>query len=463
MKKPTTPLSACLFLLFCIFQWSATQAQGENSLSFDGVDDYVTCPNASAQIASSTGMSLSCWVYATNPSPSYPNFDGFAGFRNEINCDFYILHLSTNTLEGRIRNSAGNNFDVSATGFQINTWQHVVLTYNGSALKIYLNGSLSDNVAASGSITNTTETLNLGRIPFSSADFMLGGQLDEVGLWDKALSAAEVNCLYNYGLESSDPNLKLFYQCNQGTSGGTNSGITTLMDTKGNINGALNGFALSGTSSNFVSGVSLHGSTTASICAGDSLFFEGQYYKQAGVYQQVIPLGGGCDSLVQLTLEVDSIDVGISKFNAITLQSASATGTYTWIDCITGTAVPGATQQKFIPKNTGSYAVVVTKGNCSDTSACLYIGFADVEESALESARIYPNPSKGSFTFSQGSDIGKGVLHISSLTGALLASKPIDGVPETNIEVNLPAGIYQLTFQRSDAESQKTWLLTIEP
>ena len=88
MKKPTTPLSACLFLLFCIFQWSATQAQGENSLSFDGVDDYVTCPNASAQIASSTGMSLSCWVYATNPSPSYPNFDGFAGFRNEINCDF---------------------------------------------------------------------------------------------------------------------------------------------------------------------------------------------------------------------------------------------------------------------------------------------------------------------------------------------------------------------------------------
>src|SRR5690606_8481511 len=90
-------------LLLCLLVFSfAASSQGSNSLAFDGSNDVAIVPNASAQIANSPGgMSISCWVYATNPAPNYPNFDGIVGFRNDVSCDFYLLHLTTTSVEAR--------------------------------------------------------------------------------------------------------------------------------------------------------------------------------------------------------------------------------------------------------------------------------------------------------------------------------------------------------------------------
>ena len=65
MKKIITLLAVVTFLQ------QSTVAQNENALNFDGFDDQVTAANASAQIVNSTaGISISCWVYASNPSPA---------------------------------------------------------------------------------------------------------------------------------------------------------------------------------------------------------------------------------------------------------------------------------------------------------------------------------------------------------------------------------------------------------
>jgi hypothetical protein len=252
----------CLALLF-ISGLSRTNAQ--NALHFDGTDDFVQVASASNQIANATGISLSVWVYPTNTASAWPDFDGFGGFRNDVNSDFYICQLSSSGIEARFRNSSGTAFDLTSSTLVLNTWQHFVLTYNGSLLSLYRNGVLLNSVAASGTITNTAVPLYIGKLVYSANNFSYQGSIDEFSLWSKGLTASEVSSLYYGVINTSDVALKLYYKFDQGVANGNNAGITTLTDTKGNINGILNNFALNGTTSNWVGGVILNIPTDAGI------------------------------------------------------------------------------------------------------------------------------------------------------------------------------------------------------
>ena len=77
---------------------------------------------------------------------------------------------------------------------------HVALTYDGSAIKIYLNGVLKASGALSGSIRNTTFPFLIGRRSGAGVDGqgdVLNGLIDEVHIFDRALSAAEVAATFN--------------------------------------------------------------------------------------------------------------------------------------------------------------------------------------------------------------------------------------------------------------------------
>lgn len=446
-------------LLSFLALWFSAHSQSPNSLAFDGANDVVTIPNASSHIANSTsGMSLSCWVYATNTAPSYPNFDGIVGFRNESSCDFYLLHLSTNSLEARFRNSTGTAYTATATGFQINTWQHVVMTYNGSALKVFINSAQVSSVPASGTIVSASETMTLGSLTYQSTNFQFGGKLDEVALWNKALTQSEINCMYNYGHDNSSPNLKLSYKCDQGSPNGSNSSITKLIDDKGNINGNLNGFSMSGSTSNFTQGKVLSGTTSATICKGDSVQFGNAYYKKAGIYYATFPTSGPCDSIAQLTISIDSLDVGVVWASPTQLHAKLGGANYQWMNCDTKQPISGAVLQNFTPTQGGNYAVILTKNGCTDTSKCT---FTDVglTENDLPQLSVFPNPSNGRFTFSQGWDTEAGTLFVINPAGKIVAQVAIENRPETVVEHNLPSGVYTLNFQRIDGKSGASSLI----
>lgn len=442
------------------FSFQNVKAQSENSLSFDGVDDKVIINGASSLIASASGISLSCWVYATNPSPN-PNYDGIAGFRNETSCDFYLLHLNTNTLEARFRNSSGTAYTANVPGFQINTWQHLVMTYNGSTLKVYINATQAASIPASGSITATNVAMTLGNITWQTTNFQFGGQLDEIGLWSKSLTPAEISCMYSSGHDNSDPNLELFYKCDQGTPAGNNGAITSLVDSKGNINGGFSGFAMTGSSSNFLSGISIVGDVTGHICKGDSFSFAGNYYERPGTYFSTVPLAGGCDSIVRLVLTMDSVDATIKWVNSNSELRADENGaTYQWINCDTKQAIQGQTRQNYRPTQGGAYACVVTKNGCTDTSTC-FTSHIGLDEELFGSTKVYPNPSSGRFVFDQGSQSYPGELWIFDSAGKKSAVLSIEGNSKTDVNLDLPNGIYSVVFKCSEGTS-KSFKLVVE-
>ncbi len=450
MKKLNYPhlLTSALFFFL---SFSAI-AQNPNSLAFDGSNDAVLALGASTHIANSTtGMSISCWVYASNTAPSFPNFDGIVGFRNDASCDFYLLHLSTNVLEARFRNSTGTHYTTTVSGFQINTWQHLVMTYDGSSLKVYLNSAQAASIPASGTIISSSETFMLGNLTFQSTNFQFGGKLDEVALWNKALNPTEIGCMYNYGHDNSSPNLKLYYKCDQGSANGSNSGITKLIDDKGNIDGTLSGFSMSGSTSNFTQGKVLAGTTSATICKGDSVQFGNDYYKQAGIYYATFPTSGSCDSIAQLSLTLDSLDTDVIWSNSKTLFAKLGGANYQWMDCDGKQIIPGAVLQTYSPIRGGNYAVILTKNGCTDTSACKFTNVG-LTENDLPQLSVYPNPTKGRFTFSQGMDTEAGTLFVINPAGKIVAQIQIENHIETVIDLNLPAGVYTLNFKRNDGK-----------
>ena len=312
------------FILLCFILITISPSFAQNNcFDFDGANDFINIPSASGLISGSSAISMSCWVYPTDPIGGWPNFDGFLGFRNESNADFYILQLNPTTVEGRFRNSSGTTYTLTQTGLINNTWQHFVLTYDGSNLTIYLNGVAGSSVPASGMITNSMVDFFIGKLEFGATNFSLDGKIDEVGLWDKALSAIEINCMYAYGINPTDANLQLYYDFDHGIAGGTNTGITTLVDRMGNINGQVTGAALTGSFSNWVAGKSTHTQIADTICVGDSLTFGTQTVYTLGVYYELYSIPGSCDSIVALTLTADSITG---------TDIRSECSPYTWID-----------------------------------------------------------------------------------------------------------------------------------
>lgn len=364
------------FYSFLLIVSSLTFIKGQtpqNALHFDKINDYATAANASGLLVGKNTYSLSAWVYPTNPNPAYPNFDGILGIRNESNCDFYILQLSATTYEARFRNSSGTPFTIASPSVTLNQWQHLALVYDGTTLKFYKNGVLSGSTAATGSFNNATQALHLGRLPLNATtSFYFGGKLDDVALWGKALTAAEVLCLYQGDLAPSTLGLMLHYSFNVGTANGTNTTMSSIPATVGTIPAVTTNMALTGTTSNLVPGFGAYGLLSATVCQGSSYTVGGTSYTQAGTYLAKTTGSEGCDSLFDLILTLDSAAATTATTAACAnapTGTATATGTsggapyaYSWAtNPVQNTATASGLAA-------GTYSVTVTAANgCART------------------------------------------------------------------------------------------------
>jgi Metallo-peptidase family M12B Reprolysin-like/Secretion system C-terminal sorting domain len=156
--------------------------------------------------------------------------------------------------------------------------------------------------------------------------------------------------------------------------------------------------------------------TTTTICNGDPVTLTGSgatsYSWNNGVtdgtpfnpttsttYTVTGTDANSCQNTDQITVTVGSVDITTST--AGNIITANATGaTYQWIDCGSGNPiVPAETAQNYTATVNGDYAVIVTQGGCTDTSACINIivlSINDVANGNLVS--IYPNPTSDEIT-----------------------------------------------------------------
>lgn len=175
-----------------------TKAIGKigQGLSFDFVNDVVTTSQAISGSISATTATLSAWV---KPGTQYDT-SGVPFNLGCIICDSggYIgIYRGSYAGIGHdaivVANYSGSDYFVEANSTAVNTreWAHIVLVHSGGILSAYSNGVFIGSVS-SGNTSNLTGSWKIGSTNFN-------GTIDEVRIYNRALSAGEVKSLYDLG------------------------------------------------------------------------------------------------------------------------------------------------------------------------------------------------------------------------------------------------------------------------
>ena len=198
------------------------------SVEFDGSNDYATATLGSQVFDGD--FSISFWFNADTASNLYSVLIQ-SGSSGSYNDGFRIYRYSSGALafwkgQGGYSNIFGD-IGTTATG----SWYHIAVTRSGSTFTFYLNGSSIDTGTDSQSYTSTAFQMSFTTYPFN-------GLMDEVALWDSALSSANVNSIYNSGVPADISSLSPVHWWRMGDNDG-GSGTTITDQGSGSNNGTL--------------------------------------------------------------------------------------------------------------------------------------------------------------------------------------------------------------------------------
>ncbi|MEM1320812.1 MAG: LamG-like jellyroll fold domain-containing protein [Bacteroidota bacterium] len=246
--KNLYPLTRLLLLALGLCTFTASWAQSDQYLHFDRSNDYIQLDNGSQYIDDATEVSMTGWFY----TDELVYGQGMMGFRGSNG--FYLIQLDNGTLECRYHNSTGF-YEYVGPAFTMlpEVWQHVAWVYDGSEVKLYIDGVERGSVAAAGTFELDNIAFVMGESLLPGLSFKYGGRMDEVSVWSKALSQQDIMDIMENEIDPSSEKLELYYKFNQGLPGGDNTTITTLKSEVGNgeRDARLIGFDLTGETSNF--------------------------------------------------------------------------------------------------------------------------------------------------------------------------------------------------------------------
>lgn len=164
--------------------------------NFDGVNDYVNMGDVLD--ASSASMSVSAWIKLNklnaNQKIVYKN-------HSVSPWESWELYIDTaNEASFQMANTSASYFSAGTDPLSAGVWYHLVGVKNGNDLSIYLNGvnGSSWTGTVSGTVQNGNGGLLFG-VDAVGGSSLFNGIIDDVRIYNRALSAAEIKLLYNMG------------------------------------------------------------------------------------------------------------------------------------------------------------------------------------------------------------------------------------------------------------------------
>jgi hypothetical protein len=175
---------------------SFTSGYIDNAVTFDGDDDRVACGTWNV---TGSAITICAWFKATGWPVSS---DGrIVSKATNIQAADHTWMLSTTSSSGRkLRfrlKTGGTTTTLIATSGNLSTgtWYHGAAVYNGSTMKLYLDGDEVGSTSKSGSITTSSWAIAIGHQPPNAGDNPWTGPIDDVRIYDRALSESEIEDL----------------------------------------------------------------------------------------------------------------------------------------------------------------------------------------------------------------------------------------------------------------------------
>ena len=170
---------------------SATGKFGR-ALTFDGINDWVTVADQN-DLDLTTGMTVEAWVYPTTTNNAWRTV-----LAKEQPGGLAYSMFSRTSSPGRpcgiIFTSGTEQLVQGSASLPANAWSHLTSTYDGSALRLYVNGTLVATKPTIGSIITTSSPLRFGG---SGLGEWFKGSLDDIRIYNRPLSTAEIQADMN--------------------------------------------------------------------------------------------------------------------------------------------------------------------------------------------------------------------------------------------------------------------------
>jgi len=196
---------------------STSSGRQGTALSFDGTDDYVDCGN-DASLNITDAITIAAWVNTNDISGEQKIVDK-RGDWNSLNG--YNLFIAGQGLDLEYGNGTDYRQSNRPMSYATGEWMHVAITLEGSTITFYKNGSALGTREGIPGIATNAYHLAIGR-SLQRAGVRFNGTIDEVRIYNRALSAEEIRYHYNRGAPV------IHYKFDEGSG-------TTSHDTAGNV------------------------------------------------------------------------------------------------------------------------------------------------------------------------------------------------------------------------------------
>ena len=188
--------------------WNSNGGKYGGAFSFDGSDDYVDCGSGSSLEIYGTNnpVSMEAWIKFGDAGASdliihkgtYPTYE--YGFATDVNSIF----------DFRVNDNGSFNLVQDTTAVDTN-WHHWVGVYNTTNLLLYKDSSLVKSVSHSGVVSRDTYPLIIGCYVPTEGRYWFKGIIDEVRIYNRSLSAAEISMHYYSNLQKYNSTQGYFY------------------------------------------------------------------------------------------------------------------------------------------------------------------------------------------------------------------------------------------------------------
>lgn len=165
-----------------------------NCLSFNGTSDYIDVPDNPSISITGVNLSITGWMKTSASGNQWIA----SKWNGNASNDSYGLYLSNGKSRFAVSGNGINSGVVEST-LSVNdgTRHHVVATYDGTTLKVYIDGILDSTATyVLSSIFDSNLPLRIGAKNDSIATEFFNGMLDEVVIYDRTLTPDEVNNIY---------------------------------------------------------------------------------------------------------------------------------------------------------------------------------------------------------------------------------------------------------------------------